>query len=85
MCSIWRLLISVLNIFFVCYVTKKVVHFFMFCISNAILMTTCMFLPCQRTPLHIAVREGHVNIVNLLVDKGADISSKDDRGVSMCH
>ena len=36
----------------------------------------------QRTPLHIAVREGQEYTVKSLVDKGADISIKDNDGVS---
>ena len=38
----------------------------------------------QQTPLHIAVKKFHVKTVEYLVDKGADIYSKDKYGVSMC-
>ena len=38
--------------------------------------------PHQWTPLHLAATSGHVDIARLLVDKGADISSKDTGGVS---
>ena len=34
------------------------------------------------TPLHLAARQGHVDIVRYLVDKGADLNIKDEmRGV----
>ena len=36
----------------------------------------------QRTPLHWAAREGHVDIVKYLVDKGADPNIKDNFEVS---
>jgi len=35
------------------------------------------------THLHLAVEEGHMNTVKHLVDKGADINTKDDHGVSV--
>ena len=38
----------------------------------------------QQTPLHIAVKQFRVKTVECLVDKGADINSKDNAGVSMC-
>ena len=31
----------------------------------------------DRTPLHVAAQEGHLDIVNLLVRNGADIDAKD--------
>ena len=31
----------------------------------------------DRTPLHVAAQEGHLEIVNLLVRNGADIDAKD--------
>ena len=34
------------------------------------------------TPLHLAARRGHVDIVRYLVDKGADINIKDENWVS---
>ena len=34
------------------------------------------------TPLHLAARQGHVDIVRYLVDKGADLNIKDEDGVS---
>ena len=36
----------------------------------------------QRTPLHIAAREGYDSTVEYISDKKADINSKDNRGVS---
>ena len=36
----------------------------------------------QRTPLHWAAREGHVDIVKYLVDKGGDPNIKDHFGVN---
>ena len=35
----------------------------------------------QRTPLHIAAREGYDSTVEYLADKKADINSKDYNGV----
>lgn len=45
--------------------------------------STC-FMNCsyQVTPLYVAASGGHVDTVRFLVDKGADINVKDDRGVS---
>ena len=37
----------------------------------------------QMTYLHVAVEGGHMNTVKHLVDKGADINTKDDHGVSV--
>ena len=36
----------------------------------------------QRTPLHTAAKEGYRYTVEYLVKKGADITIKDDKGVS---
>ena len=36
----------------------------------------------QRTPLHIAIRGGYKDTVEYLIKKGADISTKDNDGVS---
>ena len=38
--------------------------------------------PHQRTPLHLAVSEGHVDTVQYLVSVGGDISIQDNSGVS---
>ena len=37
----------------------------------------------QWTPLHIAARSGRDYTVEFLVEKGADISIKDQAGISM--
>lgn len=39
----------------------------------------------QRTPLHIAAAEGHVDIVVYLVKNGADINMKDKKGVGVTN
>ena len=38
--------------------------------------------PPQMSPLHWAAEEGHVNIVKFLVEKGANLHSEDEDGVS---
>ena len=42
-----------------------------------------LFSLYQRTPLHIASKEGYRYTTECLVDKGADINMKDDDGVSV--
>ena len=37
-----------------------------------------MFLQGHETPLHHAARGGHTDVVQLLIDKGADINAKDE-------
>ena len=36
-----------------------------------------MFLQLQRTPLHIAVYYNHIDIVKILLTKGANVNAKD--------
>ena len=46
-------------------------------------MFVCLFVfSYQRTPLHIAVREGQEYTVKSLVENGASVNSKDKDGVS---
>ena len=44
--------------------------------------TTISFFFYQRTPIHIAAKEGHEFSVKTLVKKGADIRIRDNDGVS---
>ena len=37
----------------------------------------------QMTPLHVAVERARTEIVKYLVDRGADITIKDDNGVNI--
>ena len=39
--------------------------------------------PHQETPLHIAASGGHVCAVEYIIQAGADVNVKDDRGVSV--
>ena len=38
----------------------------------------------QMTPLHMAAKSGRKKIVEYLVDEGANISTRDSDGVSIC-
>lgn len=38
----------------------------------------------DRTPLHVAAQEGHLDIVDLLIRNGADIEAKDMVTVDRC-
>ena len=38
----------------------------------------------QRTPLHLAAKEGHKETVVLLIQEGAKISIQDNDGVGVC-
>ena len=42
----------------------------------------CVLSPHQMSPLHWAADGGHVDTVRCLVEKGAKINSKDEKGVS---
>ena len=39
----------------------------------------------QMTPLHIAAEEGHMDIVQYLVDSQAHINARDNHRVSVCN
>ncbi len=38
-----------------------------------------------RCPLHLSVRDGHWDIMQLLVEHGADPKAQTDSGESLCH
>ena len=44
-----------------------------------------MFLQWQRTPLHNAVAWGRIDIVKILLTKGADINAKDEVSEGSVH
>ena len=46
------------------------------------IFNTAQFSLYQRTPLHIAAREGYLNTVKTLVEKAPDINTTDNDGVS---
>ena len=48
------------------------------------LHTLVSFFLHQRTPLHIAAREGYDKTVEFLIEEGAQIDIKDNEGVSKC-
>ena len=48
-----------------------------------LLIIICYIFLIQRTPLHIAAREGYRFTLEHLVKEGADISIKDNSGVSV--
>lgn len=37
------------------------------------------------TPLHWAVKNGHLNVVNYLIERGANLNSKDEGHVTPLH
>jgi len=39
----------------------------------------------KRTPLHLVCRSGNERIMQLLLDRGADITSVDDKGNTLLH
>ena len=45
--------------------------------------TVVVYFPLQRTPLHVAAREGYKYTVKSLVEKGANINLKNKDGVSV--
>jgi len=38
---------------------------------------TAMYLQYHLTPLHLAAMGDHADVVQLLIDKGADVNAKD--------
>ena len=66
--------------FIVLYSEVCFVHYIVFFLF---VFLFCLQLPyfCQRTPLHIAAKEGHDYTVECLVQQRADINSKDENGV----
>ena len=48
-----------------------------------LILSNVLLLSYQRTPLHVAATKGHDYTVECLVEKGANISIKDNAGVSM--
>ena len=55
---------------------------FWIAVAKLNIVTTVLILFCQRTPLHIAVREGQEYTVKSLVKNGAKVNSQDEDGVS---
>ena len=51
-------------------------------IRSLIFMSYNFYSFCQRTPLHIAVKEGYEHIVKYLVEKGANVNIQDKKKVS---
>jgi len=53
-------------------------------LANFLFPFIVFFFPLnQMTCLHVAVEGGHMNTLRYLVDQGADINTKDNRGVSV--
>ena len=44
-----------------------------------------LFFPCEMTALHVAAGEGHVDIMEFLISKGADVNTQDKDLVNICH
>ena len=61
-----------------------IVEYQLYCILGQLdIHIICVLSPPQMSPLHWAAGGGHVNIVKMLVEKGAELNSKDDEyGVS---
>jgi hypothetical protein len=47
------------------------------------LLKASIFVPITSWQLHVAVKEGHLDIVKYLVDSGADINTQTDDDVSI--
>lgn len=49
-------------------------------------LSNAEFFPLyQKTPLHLAAGQGHIDVVKCLVDAGADIIAKDMDGVTYIY
>ena len=44
-----------------------------------------MFLQWQQTPLHYAVLYGHIEVIKILLAKGADINAKNEVSEGNVH
>ena len=57
---------------------------FVYSISGLLsIRTFSLFFPCQMTPLHMAAAESHVEIMEFLIDKGADVNTQDKDWVNI--
>ena len=52
------------------------------CILGQLDIHSGVMSPPQMSPLHWAAVSGYVNTVKTLIEKGAELNSKDDVGVS---
>ena len=59
-----------------------IVEYQLYCILGQLDIHSGVMSPPQMSPLHWAADSGHVNIVKCLVEKGANLHSKDGYGVS---
>ena len=50
---------------------------------NSLANNSYIFCLYQRTPLHLAAKGGHYNIVKYLVEEGANVCITDELGVSV--
>ena len=46
-----------------------------------VITAVCVSLHRGRTPLHVASEEGHTDIARVLVERGADLESRDEEWV----
>ena len=43
------------------------------------------FTPDNITPLHLALEKGHLKVTRVLLDRGADLTARDERGLTPFH
>ena len=48
-------------------------------------MSVCVEPQAGRTPLHLAARNGHTEVVTFLVKAGADVDAEDQNGMTALH